>query len=208
MTMSGWKPTISLIHPSLLGKITSGIHYKTACVRLNILTVHFETFSSKLTVWEGVIKVSNIYIFAWLLPKDQTCAVSPCHNWLPTALKHFAIANLAIRTSCHFRCTMHRICHVVLWDKMVASGRLWILNMFKIQRQHLAIQIVALGLTNSRTTLHNVVLTRNSVARIWTFTRFFSSLYTCVVRPWEYCKTCRIWSCNVVLPLHVTCPLV
>ncbi len=79
---------------------------------------------------------------------------------------------------------------------MVASG------------QHLAIQIVALGLTNSRTTLHNVVLTRNSVARISKVARWFSPLYLCVVRPWECCKTRRIWSCNVVLSLHVTCPLV
>ncbi len=29
--------------------------------------------------------------------------------------------------------------------------------MFKIQRQHLAIQIIALGLANIRTTLHNVL---------------------------------------------------
>ncbi len=36
--------------------------------------------------------------------------LSPCHIWLPTALKHFVIANLAIRTSCRFRCAMHRIC--------------------------------------------------------------------------------------------------
>ncbi len=36
--------------------------------------------------------------------------LSPFHNWLPTALKHFAIVGLAIRTSCQFRCTMHRIC--------------------------------------------------------------------------------------------------
>ncbi len=67
---------------------------------------------------------------------------------------------------------------------------------------------VALGLTNSRTTLHNVVLTRNSVARISKVARWVSPLYACVVRPWECCNTCRRWSCNVVLPLHVTCPLV
>ncbi len=34
----------------------------------------------------------------------------PCHNWLPTALKQFAIVNIAFRNSCRFRCTMHRIC--------------------------------------------------------------------------------------------------
>ncbi len=35
-----------------------------------------------------------------------------------------------------------------------------------------------------------------------------SHLCVCVVRPWECCKTCRIWSCNVVLQLHVTCSIV
>ncbi len=54
----------------------------------------------------------------------------------------------------------------VLCDKMVASCRLRLLKMFQIQRQHLAIQIVALGLTNIRATLHYVVLTRKCVARI------------------------------------------
>ncbi len=91
---------------------------------------------------------------------------------------------------------------------MVVSGRLWLLNMFKTQRQHLTIQMVALGLTNIRTTLHNVVLTRNSAARISKVARWFASLYVCVVRPWECCKTYRIWSCNVVLALHVICPLI
>ena len=85
---------------------------------------------------------------------------------------------------------------------MVASGRLWLLNMFEIQRQHFAIQIVALGLTNIRTTLCNVVLTRKSGARISKVARWIAHLYACVVRPWECCKTCRIWSCNVALPLH------
>ncbi len=32
------------------------------------------------------------------------------NNWLPTALNHFAIVNLAICTSRRFRCTAHRIC--------------------------------------------------------------------------------------------------
>ena len=100
---------------------------------------------------------------------------------------------------------MHRICFM---RENGASGRLWLLNMFKVQRQHLAIQIVALDLPNIRTTLHNVVLTRNSVARISNVERWFAPLYACVERPWECCNTCRRCSCNIVLPLHVTCPLV
>ncbi len=55
-----------------------------------------------------------------------------------------------------------------------------------------------------RTTSHNFVLTRKSVAWISKIAGY-APLYVCVVRPWECCKTCRIWSCNVVLPLHVTC---
>ncbi len=93
---------------------------------------------------------------------QATCAVTyPFHNLLMTALKQFAIVNLTVRTSCRFRCTMHRICF------MRENGRIGSpLTFDQIQRQHLAIQIVALGLRNIRTTLYNVVLTRNSAARI------------------------------------------
>ncbi len=132
-------------------------------------------------------------------------ALYPFHNWLPTALKQLAIVNLAIRklrpVSSVVRCIAF-----VLWAKVVALGRFWLLNMFKIQRQHLEIQIVALGLTNIRTRLHNVVLTRDSVARISKVARWFAPLYERVVRPRECCNTCRRWFCNLVLPLHVTCP--
>ncbi len=80
--------------------------------------------------------------------------------------------------------------------------------MFKIQRQHLAIQIVALGLMNIRTMLHNVVLSRKSVARMSKVAWWSPPLYPCVVWPWECCKTRRIWSCNAVLPLQHSWPQV
>ena len=69
-------------------------------------------------------------------------ALSPFHNWLATTLKQFAIANLANRTSCRFRCAMNRNCFV-RWNSRV--GREYL---HSCQRQHLATQFVALSRTS------------------------------------------------------------
>ncbi len=126
----------------------------------------------------------------------------PFHNCFPTALNQFAIVNLAFRTSCRVRCTMHRICF------MCENSRI----RSPLTFEHVQNSEETLGDSNccigSDEHSHNVVLTRNSVARISKVARWFAPLYACVVRPWDCCKTCRILSCNVVLPLYVTCPLV
>ncbi len=48
----------------------------------------------------------------------------------------------------------------------------------------------------------------NCVARISKVAKWCPPLYACVVWPWECCKTRLMWSCNVVLALHITYPLV
>ncbi len=73
------------------------------------------------------------------------------------------------------------------------------------------LQWVSRTFTNICTMLQNIVLTckRRVLHKfLRSQLRWFAPLYACIVWPWECCKTCRIWSCNVVPPLHVTCPIV
>ena len=93
---------------------------------------------------------------------------------------------------------------------MVASSRLWLFEYVQNSEATLGDSNCCIESHEHsyKSCTHNVELTRTSVARISTVARWFAPLYACVVRPWQCCKTCRIWSCNVVLPLHVTCPLV
>ena len=49
---------------------------------------------------------------------------------------------------------------------------------------------------------YNVVCTRKSGARTFEIVRWFACLDASVVQPWDWCSTCGMWSCNVVLPLQ------